>query len=210
MLADMLGEIDSDIKNLTRNKMKLSILILTIFISTASVQCQDTASTKTILTLTKQVLTSVKNKDYKRFASFIHPILGVRFSPYGYADTLNDVKFTADKFLDAISKQTVFNWGDYDGSGDTILLTAVQYFGQFVYNADFLNAEKTGVNKILHQGNTLVNLQGIYKRCDFSESYFSGFDKKFGGMDWCSLRLVYKKYKSKYYLVGVMHDQWTI
>jgi hypothetical protein len=190
--------------------MKLSGLILTIFLSTASVQCQVTTSQQTILTLTKQVLTSIKNKDYKTFAGFIHPTLGGWFSPYGYADTLNDLKFTADKFLDAINKQTVFNWGGYDGSGDTILLTIIQYFGQFVYTADFLNAEKTGVNKIINQGNTIVNLQEIYKGCDFSESYFSGFDKKYDGMDWCSLRLVFKKHKSKYYLIGIMHDQWTI
>ncbi len=29
-------------------------------------------------------------------------------------------------------------------------------------------------------------------------------------MDWCSLRLVFEKWGAQYYLVGVVHDQWTI
>jgi hypothetical protein len=163
-----------------------------------------------ISAITKQVLTSLKNKDYKTFADFIHPTLGVRFSPYAYVDPANDMKFTADKFLNEIKKENKFNWGSYDATGDNILMTINDYFAGFVYNKDFLNAEKTGINKMIGGGNSLNNLETIYKGCDFSESYFSGFDKKFDGLDWCCLRLVFKKYKDKYYLVGIVHDQWTI
>lgn len=163
-----------------------------------------------ILTLTKEILTSIKNKDFPKFADFIHPTLGVRFSPYAYIDTTNDVKFNAKVFLDHIKEQNKFNWGGYDGSGDTILMTVVEYFKQFVYNADFLNAEKRTVNKMIGGGNSLNNLEEMYNGCNFSESYFSGFDKKFEGMDWCCLRLVFNKYNGKYYLVGIVHDQWTI
>jgi hypothetical protein len=163
-----------------------------------------------ISTLTKQVLTSIKNKDFKKLPDFIHPTLGVRFSPYAYIDTTSDLKFTANNFYDQIKKQNKFNWGGYDGSGDTILLTIEDYFSKFVYNADFLNAEKTSLNKMIGGGNSLNNLETVYKGCNFSESYFSGFDKKFDGMDWCCLRLVFKKNLEKFYLVGIVHDQWTI
>jgi len=179
-------------------------------ISTASVKCQDTTSTKIIPELTKQVLAAIKNKDYKSFAEFIHPTLGVRFSPYAYIDTTGDIKFSHDKFLHEIKTQNKFDWGSYDGSGDTILLTVANYFSKFVYNADFLNAEKTSLNKIIGRGNSLNNLETVYKGCDFTESYFFGFDKKFDGMDWCCLRLVFKKYNERNYLVAIIHDQWTI
>ena len=162
-----------------------------------------------ILTLTKQVLTSIKNKDYKKFADFIHPTLGVRFSPYAYIDTTGNL-FSRAKFLHEIKTQNKFDWGSYDGSGDTILLTVESYFSRFVYNADFLNAEKTSLNKSIGGGNSLNNLETVYKSCDFTESYFSGFDKKFGGMDWCCLRLVFKKHLDKFYLIAIVHDQWTI
>lgn len=163
-----------------------------------------------ILAFTKQILTSIKNKDFKSFANFIHPTLGVRFSPYAYIDTKKDIKFTPDNFLEQVNLQNKFDWGSYDGRGDAISLTIAEYFTQFVYNADFLKAHKRSVNKMIGGGNSLNNLETIYTGCDFSESYFSGFDKKFEGMDWCCVRLVFKKYKEKYYLVGIVHDQWTI
>ncbi len=89
------------------------------------------------------------------------------------------------------------------------MMTFEEYFARFVYNADFLNAEKSSVNEMIGGGTTTNNLVEIYKGCAFTESYFSGFDKKFDGMDWCSLRLVFKKYEGKFYLVGVVHDEWT-
>lgn len=164
----------------------------------------------TILMVSKQVLASLQKKDYKSFANCIHPALGVRFSPYAYIDTVNDITFDSDQFLREIKAQNKLNWGSYDGSGSTILLTTKDYFSTFVYNADFLYAEKTSLNKMIGFGNSLNNLESVYVGCDFTESYFSGFDKKYEGMDWCCLRLVFKKYLDHYYLVGIVHDQWTI
>jgi hypothetical protein len=163
-----------------------------------------------IFALTKQVLTSIKNRDFKKFASYIHPAFGVRFSPSAYIDTSTDIKLTSTQFINAVIKKTKINWGTYDPSGDTIFLTITDYFKEFVYDVNFLNAEKSSVNKIINEGNTLNNLNSIYHNCDFSESYFSGFEKKYGGMDWRSLRLVFKKYNNRYFLIGVIHDQWTI
>ncbi len=89
-------------------------------------------------------------------------------------------------------------------------MTVEDYFKQFVYNADFLNAEKTVVNEFIGGGNSINNLKEAYKNCDFTESYFSGFDQQFEGMDWTSLRLVFERFDGYYFLVGVVHDQWTI
>lgn len=79
-----------------------------------------------------------------------------------------------------------------------------------MYNADFLHAPQTSLNKMIGGGNALNNLTTIYKDCVFTEHHFSGFDEKYGGMDWCSLRLVFKSYNNNMYLVAVVHDQWTI
>jgi hypothetical protein len=38
----------------------------------------------------------------------------------------------------------------------------------------------------------------------------SGFDPEYEGMDWRSLRLVFEKKNDIWYLVGIIHDQWTI
>ncbi len=162
-----------------------------------------------ILATTKQVLTAIKDKDYAKLATYIHPIEGIRFTPYAYVDTTRDIYFKREQF-NAVHKQDVLIWGNYDGSGDTIRLSIDDYFNRFVYNHDFLHAEKTSLNKITGKGNSTNNLEEVYSDCVFTESYFSGFDKNVDGMDWASLRLVYKKYDKRYYLVGIVHDQWTI
>ena len=163
-----------------------------------------------LLSLTRQVLTTMKNKDYTSFEKFIHPTLGTRFTPYGFIDTATDIRLTASEFRKQLNEKNKLNWGNYDGSGDTILLTIDDYFKKFVYNADFINAQKTSVNKKLGSGNSFNNLPIVYKDCDFTESYFPGFEKKYEGMDWTSVRLVYKKFEGRFYLVAVIHDQWTI
>ena len=66
-----------------------------------------------ILQLSKQVLASIKNKDYITFASFVHPKMGVRFSPYAFIDTARDLRFTADNLLVSYDKKKKLNWGDY-------------------------------------------------------------------------------------------------
>ena len=163
-----------------------------------------------ILSLTRQVLTTLKAGDYKSFAAFMHTTLGTRFTPYTFVDTAMDKRFIPSEFLELVNKNTPIDWGSYDGTGDSILLTVKGYFKKFVYNADFLKAEKTSLNKTLGAGTDFNNLEIVYKDCEYTESFFSGFEKKYDGMDWTALRLVYKKYQGKYYLVGVIHGSWTI
>jgi hypothetical protein len=163
-----------------------------------------------LLSLTKQVLQVVKGRRYKDLTPYIHPVSGIRFSPYAYIDTASDQQFTKASWPKALKSQAPLTWGSYDGSGDAITLTLPGYFRKFVYDVDFLNAEQVSVNKMIGGGNSLNNLEAAYPGCHFTESYFSGFDKKLEGMDWRTLRLVFKKLGNRYYLVGIVHDQWTI
>lgn len=163
-----------------------------------------------VLASSSQVLTFLKNKAFVQLAGLFHPDEGVRFSPYGYIDTVSDIVLNSEQFLQAIAKKNPIHWGYYDGSGDSILLTAAQYYKKFIYNADFLHAEKSSINERISFGNSLDNLTKIYPGCNYTESHFSGFDKKYAGMDWTSLKLVFKIYQGKNYLVGIVHDQWTI
>ncbi len=163
-----------------------------------------------VMSLTKQVLTLLKNKQYDRLSDYFHPTIGVRFSPYGYIDTLNHVKFTADIFLQQLEESSRVKWGSYDGTGEDILLTTEEYLKKFVYDVDFLNAEQTGINEMIGGGNSLNNLETVYQGSGFSESYFSGFEEKYGGMDWRSLRLIFQSHQGHPFLVGIVHDQWTI
>lgn len=163
-----------------------------------------------LLELNHIILSHFKQGSYEAVANYIHPQQGVRFSPYRYVDTIRDQQFSLERFKAEINSNKKINWGAYDGSGDKILLTCKEYFSKFVYDHDFANAEKTSLSKTLGNGNSLNNLTLIYPNVPYVENYFSGFDKKYGGMDWSSLRLVFEKKGDRYYLVGVVHDQWTI
>ena len=163
----------------------------------------------TLTTIATEILTTIKTKDYKAFASYFHPTEGVLFSPYGFIDVKTAKKLSKASFLKFIEERGSVIWGSYDATGDPINLTAQQYLEKFVYNADYLHAEKIGYDQIIGKGNSLNNLNEIFPKHPFIEYYFSGFDKKYSGMDWTSLRLVFKQYQSNYYLVAVIHDQWT-
>lgn len=170
----------------------------------------DTLANDEILTtIATEVLIALKAKDYKAFAAYFHPTDSVLFSPYGFIDVKTCRKLTKAAFLKLVEERNLVNWGSYDGSGEPIRLTTQQYLEKFVYNADYLNAEKKAFNQVIGKGNSLNNLAEIYPRHPFMEYHFTGFDEKYGGMDWTSLRLVFKQYQSNYYLVAIIHDQWT-
>ena len=165
-----------------------------------------------LLKLTQNILTNLKNKHYAAFANHIHPIDGIRFSPYGHVDTIRHLKFSRATFIAQSNKADLemIVWGEFDGTGDPIKMTLNNYMRRFVYDVDFVKPERLAVNEFIGAGNSLNNLLSVYKNCNFTESHFSGFDKDYNGMDWKSLRLVFKERNRRFFLVGIVHDEWTI
>ncbi len=155
-----------------------------------------------------KALRALKEKDYTTFASCFHPVDGVRFSPYGFIDPTHKHVLAKD-FLEAIDKNWTLTWGHFDGSGEAIKMKVRPYIERFIYNADYLNAPKKSYDAFIGQGNTINNLQESYPQLHYTEYYFKGFDEKYKGLDWTSLRFVFKKDGDAYYLVAVIHDQWT-
>ncbi|MCX2432106.1 hypothetical protein [Pedobacter sp. GR22-10] len=163
----------------------------------------------TIEAVALSALKALKNKDYTAFASHFHPVDGVRFSPYGFIDQTHKHVLAKD-FLEAIDKNWTLTWGHFDGSGEAIKMKVKPYLEHFIYDADYLNADKKSYDTIIGQGNTINNLKESYPQLHFTEYYFKGTDEKYKGLDWKSLRFVFKKQGSTYYIVAVIHDQWTV
>ena len=55
---------------------------------------------------------------------------------------------------------------------------------------------------------SLVNCR--FSGCRFVDFSIPGLDAANGGMDWCSLRLVFEPGDTQWLLVGIIHGQWTI
>src|SRR5437868_4618871 len=90
--------------------LSASILIFAFFAHTFAQKTQ-------ILALSKKIIIALKNKDMKTFSTFVHPIKGVRFSPYSYVDKDSDLVFKKAKIPALFSLRRKYNWGEYDGSG---------------------------------------------------------------------------------------------
>lgn len=155
-----------------------------------------------------QVIQALAVKDMERVAEFVHPVMGVRFSPYAFVHEDHQV-FMPDELPGLIGSGEVYVWGAYDGSGASIELTFDAYFDQFVYSSDFANPEQIGMNERISQGNSINNIAAFYPGSFFVEYHFSGFDAQYEGMDWQSLRLVFLQEGDAWYLAGIVHDQWT-
>lgn len=162
-----------------------------------------------LVDLSGYVLQAIKENDGEKIASYFHPKERVRFSPYTHVDTIADVKMFANEFEGSWNGRRKRVWGSYSAGEEFINMTMAEYFKRFVYDLDFLELGEVSLNNSKASGTMINNIKDIYPDADFVEYYIPGVDKKFEGMDWRALTLVFKKYEDNFYLVGIVHSEWT-
>lgn len=166
------------------------------------------SASQAVLDLAAGVVGALKNKDMSALSAYVHPQLGLRFSPYAAVkDT--DLVFPADEVAGLLNDDTLYNWGGYFSTGNPIELTFADYFSQFVYDVDFAVAPEISLNHRLGESTTLDNSHDFYPEAMIVEYHFPSFNPQYEGMDWRSLRLVFQQEKDTWSLVGIIHDQWT-
>ncbi|WP_312901808.1 hypothetical protein [Chryseobacterium taichungense] len=163
---------------------------------------------ESLKSLNEAIILLLKEKNYKKFAQYIHPEKGVRFSMYAFVNQAEDKKFSKADFIKYQPTKTIFTWGVLDGSGDLYKATINDYLGKWVYAKDFTTGQ-VSINEFQGSGNSLNNLKQIYPKADFTENFIKGSEAN-AEMDWKCLRLVFEEFHGKYYLVAVINDQWTI
>lgn len=160
--------------------------------------------------LAKQVITLIAERNFEALADLVHPERGVRFTPYTNVNPERDLVFTQEQIRHFFRDETAYTWGQYDGSGEDIVLTPAQYYERFIYSADFAHPERIGYNEVLGSGNIAENQFEVYENAIVVEYYFSGFNPDYAGSDWQSLRLVFQPHENQWRLAGVIHNEWTI
>ncbi|MEJ2413158.1 MAG: hypothetical protein P8Y34_09235 [Anaerolineales bacterium] len=162
-----------------------------------------------LVLLGQTVSASLQEADYGSLEEIIHPQLCLRFSPYQYLRDTDQV-FCSEELVDAQHSQEPLVWGNYDGSGEPILLTFQEYHNKFVYDEDYFQPEVVGFDQEVSQGNAINNISDVYPDSIMIEYYFPGFDPQYGGMDWRSLRLVFVNQDGRWFLTALVHGEWTI
>lgn len=174
-------------------------------------QSQDLAGDdlkKHILDKGDQIVQALHNQDFKSLATYAHQQKGLTFSPYVYIHE-EDVTISKDELPDFFTKDTTLQWGTYDGSGKPIELTPQKYFEEFIYDKNYLENSEVIYNEDISRGNMKSNLREVYPEGIMVEYHVPGTTDNHN-MDWSSLRLVFIKEDNDWYLVHIIHDQWTI
>ena len=166
------------------------------------------STSQAVLDKAAEVIATLKVMDMVTLSEYVHPQMGLRFSPYAAVKDTDQV-FPSDKIAGLLPDSKVYTWGAYNGSGEPIDLGFPAYFSQFIYDVDFATAPQIALNHRLGVSTTIDNSLEFYPGAMIVEFYFPGFDPQFQGMDWRTLRLVFMEDNNSWYLVGIIHDQWT-
>ncbi len=164
-----------------------------------------------IAQMANDIVHALEARDLETVAKFVHPDKGVRFSPYAFIFTNNeDLVFSAPDLKTALEDETVHTWGIYDGTGEPIELNFDDYFYKFVYDAYYTCPNNIGYNEFVGHKLTIDNISKVYPDAFFVQYYFKGINPRYDGLDFRSLSLVFEQEGENWYLVGIVHDQWTI
>ena len=170
---------------------------------------ESAVNTTSLLHTAAAVTNALHDQDYETLSTYVHPTRGVTFTPYSTVALQRDQNFTVDQIKNLSSDTSTYTWGYEDGRGESIQMTMSEYFARFVFDADYTQAPKVGVDQIITSGNALENLTEAYPDCHFVDFCYPSRDPANEGLDWCSLKLVFLGEKTSWYLVGVVHGEWT-
>ena len=155
----------------------------------------------------KEVLQAIKDNDFNKLSTYVHPQKGVRFSRQSFLYDDDNVIFTADKIRNLASDNTEYHWGW------GVRATPQQYFKYALYYHDYLNVKDIYYNKVIYHawGAGWGNIPEVFPKSIGVEYFYPGSGPMREGpegptnegYDWRSLILVYQEYNNNWYLVAI-------
>ena len=147
---------------------------------------------------------ALKFRNFKLLQEIIHPKLGVRVSPYAYI--LSSDKIIAHNEMENLYyNDQQYQWG-YDNKRREINLDFASYYKQYIYNQDFANYDELLIDSNIDNPTKMLdNAKDFYADAMVVEFKINGILAENQGKDWTALRLIFSKYKSKWYLIGIIN-----
>ncbi|MBM7573743.1 hypothetical protein [Aquibacillus albus] len=169
---------------------------------------QGTGTNSDIKSTAKAVKELIVSQDMKTLAKHVHPERGVLFSPYVHVKEDAQV-FQQSELENFFEDDQVYEWGVYDGRGNTIELTPSEYYEEFIYAPDLQDADQILVDEMKQRGNMKNNIKAFFPNSTVVEFHLEPSEES--GMDWSSLNLVFEQIKGgEWKLIAIVNDQWTI
>lgn len=168
----------------------------------------DMPVNQVVLNRAFEVASALKVQDLAALSTYVHPVSGLRLTAYSYVNE-TDLVFSAKQVAALPADSQVYTWGEHAGSGEPISFSFPDYYAEFIYDLDFINAPRMSLNQRLSIGSALDNIAEFYPGSMTVEFHFPGIDPQYDGIDWRSLRLVFTEYNGSWYLGGLVHDEWT-
>ena len=166
-----------------------------------------------LLVIAKSLMKLIKDRNFKALAGHVHPVKGAAMAPE-YYDPKESIFFSKELFAKGFGNRKKYVWGVETGRGNPIKLTFEELYKGYIYDKDYINAPQIALNPNFESnGDRSSFLRAVREEvpgCSFVEFHFPGFDKKYDGMDWRSLILVFEEYKGKWYLIALINGHWTI
>ncbi len=169
---------------------------------------QSNVNNTSLYQVSDEIILAFKAKNWDKVAAYFHPQKCVIFSPYSYINTEENACLTASEFLKLAHSGQLTEWGIQDGTGDTIRLSLDHYVQRYVYDKPYDTLKESSLNNYVHYGSSLDNLNEIFNKVDVVEYYIPGTEE-YANIDWRQLKLVFEVFDNKYYLVGIVHNEWT-
>jgi hypothetical protein len=157
--------------------------------------------------MSRRVFYSLRDNQTYTLSQFVHPQRGIRFSPYVFLETKAGRVWSRSEIARAKQNRQSYNWGQRDGLEENIQLTWDGFRREFLVPRDFSRGTLT-IQATRSRGNTINNLKQVYPDAVLAEFYLPG-SRKYGGMDWNGLWLVWRPVKSRWYLAALVSDRWT-
>jgi hypothetical protein len=175
---------------------------------------RPTADEQAVLRRSREALRALKSRNMKELSTMVHPEKGLRFSPYNevLVGKNEDRDFTRAQVANLLTNRRKYIWGAFDGSGDPIRFTFPAYYRRFIYDYDFSKVTPTisRSSEVTGAGNSVNNLAEVYPGTIVARFHFEGLKDKYEGMNWKTLWLVFEKKGAEWFLVGIVHGEWTI
>ncbi|HBE79575.1 MAG TPA: hypothetical protein DDW65_17635 [Firmicutes bacterium] len=198
--------------NTTSNNIKPSKgKQVTLAAKTLKIQRQEKSCQEQLAGRERIVINLLQNGNLEQLVKYVHPKLGLHFSPFAFVDFKKDQAFSRKRLAEFFNDHHQYTWGYNEENGLPIRLTTADYYRTFVWDRAYADTSEISYSQNGDKEFTTSNCFEVYPQAIIVEFRVSEFAAK-GNPDtnWRSIRLVFVECGKNWYLVNIIHDQWTL